>query len=243
MGRDDVMTPYYDEDGITFYHGDCREVLPGLADVDLVFTSPPYNLGDMSGGLANLSGGYRTYQDQRPDYDEWQRETLTACWGALSDNGAIFYNHKPIVRDGIASLPTRLNPGLPLRQIIIWYREMGVNWSPTHFLPVHEWVMILAKPAWRLSDKSASHASDVWRIRPDMGDNEHPAPFPLKLPLTAIHATTARTVLDPFMGSGTTLRAAKDLGRSAIGIELDERYCEIAALRLAQGVLDFGSTA
>ncbi len=233
------MTPYYDEDGITIYHGDCLDVLPTLTNIDLVFTSPPYNLGDMSGGLANLNGGYLGYNDQRRDYDDWQRHVLSACWDTLSDSGAIFYNHKPIIRDRLVSLPTRFNPDLPLRQIIIWYRELGVNWSPTHFLPVHEWILVMAKTNWRLRTKSVSHLSDVWRIRPDMNDNEHPAPFPLALPTTAIGSTTATTIVDPFMGSGTTLRAAKDLGRKAIGIETEERYCEMAVQRLNQGVLAF----
>jgi site-specific DNA-methyltransferase (adenine-specific) len=240
------MTPYYSDDNVTIYHGDCREVLPTVGGYDLAFTSPPYNLGDMSGGLANLAGGYRTHADTLPDdeYVSWQKDVLTAVWEALPDVGAIFYNHKPIVREGVVSLPTRLLPEcVALRQIIVWYRQMGVNWSPTHFLPVHEWVMLLAKPGFKLRDKSASHASDVWPIRPDMGNNEHPAPFPLQLPTTAIAATSARVVLDPFMGSGTTLRAAKDLGRRAIGVELDERYCEIAAKRMGQEALDFGGAA
>ncbi len=239
------MTPYYTDDLVTLYHGDCMEVLPTLSDVDMVFTSPPYNLGDMSGGLANLAGGYRSHADTLPDdaYVAWQRDVLTACWATLSDSGAIFYNHKPIVRNGVATLPTRLNPDLPLRQIVIWYRQMGVNWAPSHFLPVHEWILILAKPEWKLADKSKSHTSDVWAIRPDMGNNEHPAPFPVQLPTTAIAATTAGLVLDPFAGSGTTLRAAKDLGRRAVGIEMDERYCELAARRLSQEVLDFGGVA
>jgi site-specific DNA-methyltransferase (adenine-specific) len=239
------VKPYYQDDHVTLYHGDALEVLPTLPTVDLFFTSPPYNLGDMSGGLANLSGGYRSHADQMADADyvAWQHALLTACWDRLADDGAIFYNHKPIIRDGIATLPTRLNPSLPLRQIVIWYRQMGVNWAPSHFLPVHEWVLILAKPAWKLRDKSASHASDVWAIRPDMGTNEHPAPFPLSLPSRAIAATAADVILDPFAGSGTTLRAAKDLGRKAIGVELDERYCEIAAKRCAQEVLDFGGAA
>jgi len=234
-----MNAPYYQDDAVTIYHGDCLEVLPSISGVDMVFTSPPYNLGDMSGGLANMSNGYRTYSDMQADeqYVLWQRAVLRACWDALSDHGAIFYNHKPIIRDGIASLPLRLTCEMPLRQIVIWYRQMGVNWAPTHFLPVHEWVMILAKEGWKLTDKSASHASDVWMIRPDMSDNEHPCPFPLSLPLKAIGATDAALVLDPFMGSGTTLRAAKDLSRRAIGIELDERYCEIAARRMAQEVL------
>jgi modification methylase len=235
------MGVYYSDEFVTLHHGDCLEVLPAITGVDLVFTSPPYNLGDMSGGLANLTGGYRTYKDTQSDEDyiRWQQRVLLGCWETLTDTGAIFYNHKPIVRDGIASLPIRLNPDLPLRQIVIWYRQMGVNWAPTHFLPVHEWVMIFAKPAWKLRDKSASHASDVWPIRPDMSANEHPAPFPIALPAKAINATTAAVVLDPYAGSGTTLVAAKQAGRQAIGIELDERYCELAARRLSQGVLNF----
>ena len=72
---------------------------------------------------------------------------------------------------------------------------------------------------------------------------EHPAPFPLKLATRAISSTSAQLVVDPFAGSGTTLRAAKDLGRRSIGIELDERYCEIAAKRMGQEVLDFGGAA
>ena len=240
-----MAEPYYQDDHVTLYHGRCEDVLPTLSDVGLVVTSPPYNLGDMSGGLANLAGGYRSFTDTMDDgaYVAWQQDVLRLCWGALADDGAIFYNHKPIIREREATLPLRLNPGLPLRQIIIWYRQMGVNWSPSHFLPVHEWVLIFAKDAWKLRDKSASHASDVWAIRPDMADNEHPAPFPLALPTKAIDATTAGVVLDPFAGSGTTLRAALDCGRKAIGVELDERYCEIAAKRLAQGVLDFGAVS
>lgn len=238
------MSIYYQDDSVTLHHGDCMEVLPTLSGVDLVVTSPPYNLGNMAGGLANLAGGYRTYADSRADaeYVAWQQEVISACWGALNDDGAIFYNHKPLIKDRTATLPTRLIPdGVPLRQIVIWYRQMGVNWAPTHFLPVHEWMMILAKRDWTLRDKSVSHLSDVWPIRPDMGNNEHPAPFPLALPARAIDATTAKVVLDPFAGSGTTLRAAVDAGRKAIGIEMDERYCEIIAKRLAQGALDFAS--
>ena len=234
------MKPYYHDEsaGITIYHADCREVLPTLSGVDLVVTSPPYNLGDMSGGLANLDGGYLSYDDQREDYDEWQRGVLSQLWNLTAPNGAIFYNHKPVVRDRQVNLPLRLLPTQSiLRQIIIWNRGLGVNWSPSHFLPVHEWILLLAHDGFRLTDKTASHLSDVWTFRPEMLDAEHPAPFPLELPLRAIGATDAGSVLDPFMGSGTTLVAAKLLGRKAIGIEIEERYVEIAVQRLAQEVL------
>src|SRR5690242_19101015 len=121
------MTPYYAENGITIYHGDCREILPGLRDIDLVLTSPPYNKGINSDGrelspdervghykkngrlnergghglwMRNaLSEGYGEHDDALPweEYCNQQRGVLTQCWNALSDVGAIFYNHKPRV--------------------------------------------------------------------------------------------------------------------------------------------------
>ena len=243
------MTPYYSDDAVTIYHGDARDVLSQLSPVDVVFTSPPYNRGNMSGGLANLSGGYASYDDEMPwpDYLAWQRQTLTDCWNLLTSEGVIFYNHKPRIQEGEVWLPLELNPGLPLRQIIIWHQVVGVNWNASFFIPTHEWLMMFAKPAFRLASRSASNAGDVWRIRTETsksGREDHPASFPLKLPTTALAALpVGRSVLDPFMGSGTTLRAAKDCGHKAIGIELDERYCEIAAKRMSQEVLDFGAAS
>ena len=85
----------------------------------------------------------------------------------------------------------------------------------------------------------------VWKMRQEIGIDGHPCPYPIALPTRCISAVTdiGDIVLDPFAGSGTTLRAAKDLGRKAIGIEIDERYCEIAAKRLGQEVLDFGAAS
>lgn len=236
------MTPYYQDGSVTIYHGDCREILPSLDPVDLVVTSPPYNIGrhwptvTVSTSMLN---GYESYPDDLPhaEYVQWQQTVLQMCWDTLTDAGAIFYNHKPRHKNKELLLPLELNPGLPLRQIITWDRGLGMNWSTTHFLPVSEWVVLLAKPAFRLSDKTASHASDVWRFPPESGNLGHPCPFPLALPKRCIVSTNATTILDPFMGSGTTLRAAKDLGRKAIGIEIDERYCELAVTRMAQEVL------
>ena len=128
---------------------------------------------------------------------------------------------------------------MPLRQIVIWDRGSGFQRNTTHFVPSHEYVMIFAKPAFRLTTRSVD---DVWRIPPN-ADPHHPASFPLKLATKAIGSCDAATVLDPFAGSGTTLRAAKDLGRKSIGIELSEAYCEIAAKRMAQEVLDFGEVS
>lgn len=264
------MKPYYQDDAVTIYHGDCAEVLGVCPKVDLVFTSPPYNLGTTTGGgfpgIGNyargaalgarggggkswgkwsggsLANGYGIHDDAMPpaEYEAWQRGVLSALWAQLSDVGAIYYNHKPRVQAGEAWLPLTLNPGLPLRQIVTWARSGGLNFAPTHYVPTYEWVMIFAKEGFRLRDKSASGLGDVWHITQESAI-DHPAPFPLQLALNAISTTSAAAVLDPFAGSGTTLRAAKDLGRKAIGIEIEERYCEIAARRCAQEVLDLGA--
>lgn len=259
------MTPYYTDDTVTLYHGDCESVLPSLSGVDLVITSPPYNLGgapwphlghwkpgDSPGGKSKWrngsdgSGGvtYADHGDTMPhaDYVTWQRSVLTACWASLSDTGAILYNHKPRVIGGHLWTPLELNPDLPLRQIVIWARPGGMNFNPTAYVPTHEWLMLFAKPAFRLRSKAASGVGDVWRVSPDAA-NDHPAPFPIGLPARAIETIAPTLVLDPFAGSGTTLRAAKDAGVPSIGIEVSERYCEMAVRRLAQETLFTGATA
>lgn len=250
--------PYYQRDGITIYHGDCLEVLPYITGVDLVFTSPPYNLnvrpsgvgsgmhagsgytggGQTWNGVADLAGGYESYGDAMPhdEYDEWQAACVAAMWSTLTDCGAIFYNHKPRPFNRSLKLPTAYGGDLPLRQIITWSRGVGLNFSESHFLPKCEWILVWAKDGWRLKDRKASAVGDVWTVAPE-SSRLHPAPFPLKLPRMAVAATSADVVLDPFMGSGTTLLAAQLEGRRAIGIDVSEKYCEAAATRLAQGVL------
>jgi DNA modification methylase len=101
--------------------------------------------------------------------------------------------------------------------------------------------MVFAKPGFRLKSKAASGIGDVWRV-PQGSNPDHPAPFPLSLPAAAIETTSPSLVLDPFAGSGTTLRAAKDAGVRSVGVEISERYCELAAKRLTQDTL-FGGVA
>jgi modification methylase len=252
------VAPYYERGGITIYHGDATEILPTLRGVDMVFTSPPYNLGTHPSGkgsgmhagsgytangktwhgVADLAGGYENYGDGMPQdkYDAWQTEIVRMCWETLSDVGAIFYNHKPRPMNGALKLPLDYGDGLPLRQIITWARGVGMNFAHTHFVPKTEWICVWAKAGWRLTDKKASGAGDLWEVFPET-DRAHPAPFPLELPSKAIGATSAQVILDPFMGSGTTMLAAKNHNRRGIGIEISEKYCEIAARRLSQDVL------
>lgn len=244
------MKPYYNHAGVTIYHADCLEVLPSITDVGLVFTSPPYNKGlrrtkgltmapNRTQKMARFAKGYGKCADALPHqkYVAWQQAVLSACWETLSDSGAIFYNHKPRIQDGIVWLPLECNPSLPLRQIIIWDVECGANLNSKAFAPRHEWVMLFAKRGFKMRDMRASAVGDVWRIRAERA-RSHPAPFPEAVPRIAMECSarddTPSLVLDPFVGSGTTLVAAKRLGRPAIGIEIDERYCELAAKRMEQ---------
>jgi site-specific DNA-methyltransferase (adenine-specific) len=253
-----VRAPFYSDELVTIYHGDALEVMAELSGIDMVFTSPPYNLnmhpsGKGSGmhagsgytangktwhGVADLAGGYETFNDAMPqdEYDQWQTRCVSAMWNTLSECGAVFYNHKPRPFNRAVKLPLDYGKAYPLRQIITWSRGVGMNFAETHYLPKSEWIMVWAKEAWRLKDRQSSAIGDVWNVTPE-ATRDHPAPFPIELPMMAIGSTAAQTILDPFMGSGTTLRAAKDLNRRAIGIEINERYCEIAARRMAQGVL------
>lgn len=227
--------------------GDCREILPTLAtnSAGVAFTSPPYNLGEGmedKGGLRvghagskwgdrKLRDGYGEYADNLPyaEYCEWQRTTLAELWRICS--GAIFYNHKPRVVKRIVRLPFFTD--LPLRQIVIWDRNSGFNAMAGAFTPMCEWILLYAKPEWSLRDKRASMLGDVWRI-PPVADKDHPASFPVSLPLRAIEACADDTIIDPFMGSGTTGVAAVQMGRKFIGIEREPKYFDIAVGRIEQ---------
>lgn len=229
------MTPYYEADGITIYHGDVLALIPTIR-ADVVITSPPYNLGPTSGAYANMRDGYSTHHDNMPEhvYVGWQRQVLADLWHIIPDTGSIWYNHKPLIRDRRAVLPLRLLPtDVTLRQVIVWDRGGGMNWSPTHLRPQTEWVLLLAKDGFELPSRGASTVGDMWRFPMEQTDFGHPCPFPVGLPGRVLNLTSG-TVLDPFMGSGSTLVAAARCGRPAIGIEIDERYCEIAVSRLAQ---------
>lgn len=215
-----------------------------------IITSPPYNLGEGmedKGGLrvghggsrwktAPLREGYATHTDAMPygEYVEWQRIVLRECWRVIDDAGAIFFNHKPRIVKGKLRTPLTLIGDLPLRQIIIWNRRSGFNYSHTFYMPKHEWVLVLAKPRFKLRDKASSGFGDVWDIGFERG-NPHPAPFPLELPLRILQTVlnTGKPVYDPFSGSGTTQIAAHKAGFDFIGSEISEEYVEIANERLA----------
>lgn len=244
------MTPYYDDGSVVIYNALCEEVLPTLTDgsVDLTVTSPPYNMGVTPGGngrgmyrhstqkATRFGDGYDGASDSLdPDeYASFHRWALAEMW-RVSRLG-VFWNHRPRVIHGALADPLGGDYGLTPRQRIILDRGTGIDVNLRHFCTRGEYLLLFAKPEFALVDHAASGMGDVWRVGIET-KGDHPAPFPIDVPARCIAATGAQMILDPFMGSGTTLRAAKDLGRKAIGIEQSERYCEQAARRMGQEVL------
>lgn len=206
------MKPYYERDGITIYHGDCHEVLPGLAPVDLVLTDPPYGIAATWVGGESADHGW-------------------AAAGRVKDE-----------RNAWDAAP----PDPALIAAVVAKGRDSVVWGGNHFdLPRSRGWLVWTKPERNFTLSEAELAwttrDNVIRVfdgpRSDYG-RQHPTQKPLTLMRWCLGLfPNATTVLDPFMGSGTTLRAALDLGRCAIGIEIEERYCEIAAERLRQAPL------
>ena len=213
------MTPYYQEDGITIYHGDCREILPSLGRFDLLLTDPPYGIGDRwaksalvgKNGSSRLWGKGDTWDDAPPD-------EATILQAIDSGESSILWGGNYFV------LP-------PSRCWLVWDKVQKFTGADAELA----WTN-LDDPVrvFRLSriDAYMNQASEI---------KTHPTQKPIALMLWCLsHVPDARTVLDPFMGSGTTLVACKRNHLTAVGIEREERYCEMAVERLRQKVLTFG---
>lgn len=242
------ITPYLNK----IICGDSLETMKQMPSesLDLVVTSPPYNLknstgngmkaGTKTGRWANnpLQNGYAHHNDEMPhtEYVAWQRAVLSEAMRLLSNDGAIFYNHKWRVQGGLIQDRADIVEGFPVRQIIIWKRAGGFNFNPGYFVPTYEVIYLIAKKNFKLA-KGANGHGDIWEFTQEM-KNKHPAPFPIGLPTRCIESTTAQIILDPFSGSGTTALAARRLGRKYIGIDISPDYCEQAEARLS-GELNF----
>lgn len=221
------MTPYYQDDSVTIYHGDCREVLPSVGVVDLVITDPPYELVASGGGI----GAKRQYlADIHGHLDGGFDPSLLDAF----PNWFCFC--------GKAQLRELLNRAESGRWMLLtWNKPNPTPLTNANYLPDTEYIVHRFESSARLFGGYGDKARFI--VHPvERNVFDHPTVKPLAVvaKLVRLGSQQGETVLDPFMGSGTTLRAAKDLGRKAIGIEISERYCEIAALRMGQEVLDFG---
>jgi len=214
------VKPYYERDGITIYHGDSREVLPTLK-ADVVVTDPPYGVSFKGKATKHTkaSGVGYTTEDSATIGPEILRVALPMVRRAAVFTGKAIAFSYPAPQDiGCVYCPSGTGRG---------------SWGFTCFHPV----LFYGKRqgSARLPTSLMSFA----RSEPEAHGHPCPKPLPWMVWLVLLASKETETILDPFMGSGTTLVAAKLEGRRAIGIEIEERYCEIAAKRLAQGVLAF----
>lgn len=231
--------------------GDAIDVMKQIPDgsVHLIVTSPPYNLRNSTSGTpkmhskssrwsnwpnATLQDGYSHHDDCMPhdEYAQWQRDCLNEMMRIIPDDGAIFYNHKWRVQNGLLQDRQDIVGGFPVRQIIIWKRSGGFNFNNKFFLPTYEVIYLIAKSEFKLVAKANTHG-DVWEFMQEM-NNEHPAAFPVKLTNRIVSATDAKIILDPFMGSGTTAISAINFKRIYIGIDNSPEYCEMAQKRIRE---------
>lgn len=227
------VEPYYQDDSVTLYLGDCREVLPQLdLAVDLLATDPPYGL-DIGYGRTAL--GTRRIEGDSDDalllgvLGDCDHLMLPDAWSAVFCG----YTHSGQVQRAAQE------SGWTVKTVIVWDKAMpslGEGIRNQHELAV------LSK---RGRPTETFTGGNVWRITRERGRPEHPhmKPQALMTRLVGYYSPPFGTVLDPFAGSGSTLVAAATLGRKAVGIEYDERYCELIVKRLGQPALDFGGVA
>lgn len=244
------MRPYYADDTVTLYHGDCIEVMESLPDasVSTVLTDPPYS----SGGRRENSRSLRKSMTRSVEDDEWIRGD------AMSTNGFIYLLRlcgiqwrRVLIPGGhaLAFIDWRMAAHLAsaletadLRQhpILVWDKQrlgMGAVFRNQHEFIVH---MSAGNPI----APQRRDTPNVLRF-PSVRDGDHPTekPGPLLETLLSVVTPPGGVVLDPFAGSGSSLYAARAQGHKAIGVEADERYCEVIAKRLSAGVFDFGGVA
>jgi site-specific DNA-methyltransferase (adenine-specific) len=207
-----MTTPYYADDLVTLYHGDCREVTAWL-EADVLVTDPPYGIDYRSNRTKHEVVARSIVNDK----DTTCRDVALAAWGA-----------KPRIVFG--------SPGTPdLNGVkLVWHKpgsgmgDLAMPWKPDY-----EFIYAWGKGFIGSRDTSVL----TYPLRVFRGDLEHPHQKPVDLLERLIAKCPPGTIADPFAGSGSTLVAAKQLGRRAIGVEIDERYCEIAARRLTQDTL------
>jgi len=246
-----AVNPYYSDDAVTIYHGDCRNVLVHPLSRDVVITDPPY--------------GTSLYPT---DTDVFTPE----LFGSLVSDGcsaAIFGWPERLVGLCVLAhaIPTEWVTWAPTNGAMRGFNPVGL-WRDTEHIAIFggEWIsrsQVKSADGQRLDVsqrgsgkggmKKAGYGpmrrtGDIWTDpAPGLGfhfdKRLHPNEKPVSVMTKLISGFPTETIIDPFMGSGTTLRAAKDLGRKAIGVEIEERYCEIAAKRMAQEVLDLGGAA
>ena len=251
------IKPYYQDEWVTIYHGDCEDVLPELdTDVGLIVTSPPYY---------NASKEVISFNSYK-SYLAWLESFWLHLKRVMVDNARLVvnigagYNRSPWLPLN-ADVTKQIQQHFELRGQVIWDKGQqnagqtawGSWMSPANpsFRERHEVIIVASKGLGSITGDGIDISRDefllgtqsVFRLNAET-NSQHPTPFPEMLAVRFIKLLSFRSslILDPFLGSGTTAYCAKKLNRKCIGIEIEERYAEIAAKRCSQMVLDLSST-
>ena len=219
------MTLYYQDDHVTLYHGDCLTEHREWLEADVLVTDPPYGVAYTSGWV---EGRIRNTTGINGDRTPEARDNALRAW-----------SDRPYIAFGSWRVPKPAN----VRQTLIWDKgddpgtgDLTMPWGSSF-----EEVYVSGRgPIW-----GGGRTASVLRYNKPRGLDraEHPTPKPIPLMEHLVKRCPSGVIADPFAGSGSTLIAARNLGRRAIGVELEEKYCEIIAKRLDQGVLDLGGAA
>lgn len=245
------MKPYFQDDTVTIYHGDCFDILHDLSGIGAVITDPPYSSGGAFRGdraqQTSIKYVNSTTVAYRPEFAGDNRDQRSfLAWSSLWLNAArqaatvgapiacfIDWRQLPVMTDALQA------GGWIWRGVAVWSKAFGRP-SPAGFSSACEFL------PWGTNGPASEHLdypAGVYECAPPH-ERDHITQKPESVMNWVMRLTRpGALVLDPFMGVGTTLKAARNLNRHAIGIEVDERYCEIAARRLEQGVLDLGGIA
>jgi len=225
------MTPYYQDNAVTIYHGDCREIVPTLGRFDLLLTDPPYginyqsNMRTASQKMDKMVGDYEIDVSVVDIFPDCNCVALFSRW------------------DTAPAWSLKLGQRMPVRGQIVWHKACGgMGDLSRSYLLDYEVIVYATSNDFALPGKR--HGS-VWRCQTDSASSyQHPTQKPVEIMTMCIDRfLVGETILDPFAGSGTTGRAAKDLERKATLIEREEKYCEIAANRMTQETLNFTAPA
>ena len=212
-----MTDPYYQDDHCTIYHADCLDLIDRL-DFDVVVTDPPYGSNHASGRDGPFKGTAIAN-----DHSTDERDAMLA---AVKNRPALVFGEWR-------------NPIPEAKQALVWDKglaagmgDLSIPWKPN-------WEMVFVLGIGFAGSRGSGVLTGYNVVTWASKGRTHPNMKPVELMRDLIQKCPDGVVLDPFAGSGSTLRAAKDLGRHAIGIEIEERYCEIAATRLGQEVLAF----
>ena len=236
------MKPYYSEPGIEIYCGDCIEVMKEIPDktIDMILTDPPYGI-DFCSPRTNRKE--RLQNDKLDDWKktlepmfiEFKRIMSNCCCCCCCAGGG---GETPVIAFMMIEAIKHLN----LIQTLIWKKFIGLGWR---YRPMYENILVSSKSKkeYHFFDTSKKCGNVIEGINQDIPryfdykpgyHDEHPTQKPIALmkKLITIHSLKGMIILDPFLGSGTTAIACKELGRKCIGIEINKKYCEMAKRKL-----------